>query len=241
MMAYKNNFAVAIKHNGKILRDRSEVVRLPFGSEYSVLLKNKDSRKAVVQVEIDGVDVIDGNALIVGPNDSVELKGFMKGSTVRNKFKFIEKTRKISKYRGDRIDDGLVRVEYKFERRDPEITYWNNPSTFGGSTYSANCYHVGSAVNFTCDSSTLKCSNNSNDDGITVKGSRTKQDFEYGSTKSLESTSTVIILKLRGRKRTTGKIVRKPITVRTKLRCVTCGVKSRSTAKFCGECGTFLE
>lgn len=247
MMAYKNKFAVAIKHNGKILRELNDVVNLPFGSEYSIYIKNKNSRKAVVKVEIDGVDVIDGNSIIVAPNSSLELHGFMKGSTVKNRFRFIEKTDRIRKHRGNRIDDGLVRIEYWFEK--PPIVYHDSPVVYrGGPTKGSTTYwgHGNSTMtcSFACSSPSI--SDSYNDDGITVKGSQTRQDFVYGDIGELESSSTVIILKLKGRSirkkhvSHEGRIVKKPITVKTRLRCTTCGTKSKSAARFCSHCGTFL-
>ena len=38
-----------------------------------------------------------------------------------------------------------------------------------------------------------------------------------------------------------GKDVEKIITVRDKLQCRTCGKFSKSDAKFCDRCGTYLE
>ena len=40
MMAFKKNMVCSIKANGKILREIDNTVRLPFNSEYSILLKN---------------------------------------------------------------------------------------------------------------------------------------------------------------------------------------------------------
>lgn len=251
MMAYRNNFAVAIKHNGKILRESNDVVSLPFGSEYSVYMKNKNSRRAVVKVEIDGVDVIDGNSIIVEPNSSLELKGFMKGSVVKNRFRFIEKTDRIQRYRGNRIDDGLVRIEYWFEKPPHNIVY-HNPVKFKSrtSTDSVPTYwglnHNTTSTNITYGASMGNCFCPDDEEGITVKGSRTRQDFTYGSVGELENYSTVIILKLRGRNKTIksptskGKIVRKPITVKTKLQCEICGIRSKSSARYCRHCGTYL-
>ena len=247
MMAYRNNFAVAIKHNGKILRERTDVINLPFGSEYSVFMKNKNSRRAVVKVEIDGVDVIDGNSIIIESNSSLELKGFMKGSIVKNRFRFIEKTDRIRNYRGNRIDDGLVRVEYWFEK-PPTYT---PPKIYRGPTKSSD-YPIywgnTSSDNITCSFScnTLSTFDSYNDDGITVQGSQTRQDFVYGNVGDLESSSTVITLKLKGRSSSAkstssqGRIVKKPLTVRAKLRCNTCGTSSKSSARFCRHCGTYL-
>ena len=240
-MMYNNNFVVVVKHKGKVLRESSNgTVRLPFGSDYTILLKNKNSRKAVANVEIDGEDVATG--IIVPGNDSVELKGAINGLNVSNHFRFIEKTREISNFRGDREDDGLVRVEYRFEQydvvqvpirpmkkkgysRDDVWTYYN----------SSNEVRYGA----TCDNYTF-CSS---DVGITVPGKETNQNFEYGHTKMLELQSHVIVLHLKGtvKKRKRVRKIRKAITVKTRLQCQTCGRKSKSSMKFCGNCGTYLK
>ena len=44
-----------------------------------------------------------------------------------NKFKFIQKTDKIIGHRGDNIDDGMIRVEYRYEKHpDVHITTWEH-------------------------------------------------------------------------------------------------------------------
>lgn len=265
-MMYSNNFVAVIKSRGKVLREDSNgIVRLPFGSEYTVLLKNKDSRKAVVNVEIDDESVAGG--IIVSANKTVELKGSLNGLKVRNRFKFIQKTKEIQDYRGDRLGDGLVRVEYTFEKKVEEpVWYYTPPTTIwpkwsddddlsprkcGSGTspiYSApntsDCVYACSNVpvdNATLVGSSLTCSSlPKSDEGITVKGSKTRQDFVYGCTNELESQSSVIILHLRGltKKRTK---VKKAITVKTKLKCPTCGRISKSSAQFCFGCATYLE
>jgi hypothetical protein len=251
MMAYRKNFVVAIKHRGRILRELDEAVKLPFGSEYSILLKNKDSRRAVAEVEIDGQDVVDGHSLIVEANTTIELTGFMKGMVVRNRFRFIEKTEQISKYRGDRVDDGLVRVEFRFEKIEVPIPVYippMNPVTPQSGIWAAGGPIVGSSLKssggntfassaYYCNS--IPCSDVT-DDGITVKGSETHQGFTYGSTKELETASTVITLKLRGVNKKTKKFVKKAVSVKSRLACTTCGQKSRSSGKYCPRCGTYL-
>jgi len=49
------------------------------------------------------------------------LEGYMKNNIARNKFKFIEKTKQIEDFRGNRIDDSLIRVEFTFEKDEPLI------------------------------------------------------------------------------------------------------------------------
>jgi hypothetical protein len=246
-MMYSNNFVVVIKHKGKVLREStSGVVRLPFGSDYSVLLKNKDSRKAVADIEIDGEGMATG--IIVPGNESVELNGALEGMRVNNRFRFIKKTKEISNHRGDRPDDGLVRVEYRFERFEPEFNI--RPLTKrspkkspwdGGPIGPCDWTYIngGCVSDITTENEFLSSSYTVSDEGITVPGAETRQDFQYGYTKSLETQSHVIILHLRGRIKK--RRVKKPITVKTKLECNTCGRRSRSNVKFCGNCGTYLK
>jgi hypothetical protein len=119
-MTYADNFVVEVKQNGKILRVKNGAVYLPFGSEYSILLKNLNSKRASVKISIDGEDVLDNSSLVLDANASTELKGFLRGNVARNRFKFINKTKEISDHRGDRADDGLLRVEFAFEKPQPK-------------------------------------------------------------------------------------------------------------------------
>ena len=120
-MTYKDNFVAEVIYNGKILRIKDGAVNLPYGSEYTLLLKNLNSRKASVKVSIDGQDVLDYASLILEPNSSTELEGFLSGTIAKNHFRFIHKTKEIQEHRGDRVDDGLIRVEFAFEKPTPEV------------------------------------------------------------------------------------------------------------------------
>jgi hypothetical protein len=253
---YKNNFVAVIKNGGKILRERSGIVYLPFGSEYSILLKNKDARRANVTIEVDGQDVLNGHSLIVDGNESQEIKGFMRNMSRTNKFRFIKKTKEIQEHRGDRIDDGLVRVTYQFERRedfefpirkiwidDPIRSRgggsgdWNifHSATFGGTSNcssSSNLYSSNSC-------STVKCTAPLTDEGVTVKGKDISQQYTRGYLGQLETEINTIILQLRGQTATSKK-VNKPVTVKTRLKCSTCGRRNKSTNRYCYNCGTYL-
>jgi len=277
-MTYKDNFVVEVKHKGKILRIRDGAVYLPFGSEYSLLLKNLNSRKVSVKVHIDGQDVLDYSSLILEPNSSTELEGFLSGTVARNKFKFIQKTKEVQDHRGDRVDDGLVRVEFAFEKEKPEIrkiiterhehhhhhydyyhwwprfTYtWDSKTKCGSDGSSGGVMRSIAETNSGGDEQNISyCCNNIqmdslgieslgqplDDEGITVKGSECYQSFRYGTIGELEQ-SKVIVINLKGMA-DSGSQVEKPVTVKDKLTCPSCGTKSKSTFKFCPNCGTFL-
>jgi hypothetical protein len=292
-MMYQHKFVAVIKVGGKILREQGDTVTIPFGAEYSIMLKNKETRKASVGIEIDGQDVLSGNHLVVPANGEIEVERFLENLCTGNKFKFIQKTKKIMDHRGDKIDDGLIRIDFRFEKPQPEWntiyhrhvdfypwrTYWHpwdyyyyhtlpvgfTPTPFLGSALNANnvvsglthqsqCFSEGAkghsdmSVNY-CASvgpvdkgdSKIEAFNPipNVDEGITVKGDISHQNFNPTWVGELEENSYSLIFKLRGTK-SNGTFVTKPLKVKDKLECTTCGTKNRSTVKFCGDCGTSL-
>lgn len=121
---YSDKFVVAIRANGKILRETKDLVQLPFGSEFSVLVKNLNSRRAKFRLHIDGTDVLDGTEIIVNANSEVEMKRFIRNGNMDegNAFKFIERTQAIEDGpRGIKMDDGVIRVEFWFEKEVPVV------------------------------------------------------------------------------------------------------------------------
>ena len=252
-MTYREKFVVELKCNGKFLRIKDDIARLPFGTEYSIYLKNLNSRTAVVKISIDGKDVLDGNDLVINANTSAELEGFLNSNIVKNRFKFINKTKEIQDYRGDRIDDGIIRVEVAYEKQKesqvilheqhhhyhftPNIpTYY--PYISWGTTSSNQSIYQNASIRSV--SKTLSTTEPLSDEGITVKGSECNQYFNYINVGDTDL-ATVIIIYLKGIISTSINSSPKPVTVKTKLVCSSCGKKSNSHFKFCPNCGTFLE
>ena len=119
------NFVIAIKANGRVLREQADLVTLPFGTEFSVYVKNLNSVRAQFTVSVDGKDATEGCRLILSPNSSVELERFIKGGNLStgNKFRYIERTAAVEAHRGVGAEDGLVRVECWKERFIPPPVY----------------------------------------------------------------------------------------------------------------------
>ena len=287
-MVYKKNFIAVVKSQGKILREVTEnTVHIPFGSEYSILLKNLDTRRALVSISIDGKSI--GNSLIIEANSNFELERFIENNYSGNKFRFIQKTKEISDHRGDRVDDGIIRIEYSFEKPAPIVRiedhwhhdhwhhdHWNYPQwTYTYTSHDPNTYNIrgldnigsatgGSVGGGSCSSSTNKMLNNNvnlcyssietnafrsdipkpgvpmDDEGITVKGSQSNQSFQYGTIGDLEQ-KEVIILKLCGYAGSGPVKISKPVTVKDKKICPTCGKFNKYQNRYCSGCGTFLE
>lgn len=262
---YKNNIVVSIKCNGKFLRETKEhEVFLPFGQEYSLFIKNMSSGKALIRVDIDGQDILNNKSLIVEENSILDLDCFVDDLNNNRKFKFIEKTDKISNYRGDRVEDGLVRIEVQFEKEKVELPQyvWNYPQIWSAPTYYYDTTYKSDPYNkyeITCRSvsasnvgGTLSCSNlsvngnivldrsNINTQGITTKGSESNQQFTYGNIGPLENNKTVLVIKLSGIKSNNSE-VKQPITTKSSIICEMCGVSNKSINNYCIECGTYLK
>ena len=129
---YGNKLAAAIKVNGKVLREFKDTVYVPFGSEYSILVKNLNTTRALVNIYIDGDDIAPGG-LVINAGQEINLERSIKNNnlTEGNRFKFIERTGAVEDHRGIKLEDGLVRIEYQFEQPPVSVTQiptniWND-------------------------------------------------------------------------------------------------------------------
>ena len=306
---FSNKMVACLKANNKILREVKDTVLVPFGSEYSIYLKNLNSVRAEVNITIDGKDVCP-EGLVVNANSEVNIERFIKDLNTGNRFKFIERTGNIEKHRGVGAEDGLIRIAFKFEKVAPKPTWVNvlptyvpqpghwewkpNSPLWTGPLFNTYAYGirsgdaignsasatgvVGNAVN--CSTSTTapcgesvpqnpepqvskgtlrSASFNSageqshsavnafnvstqavaNDVGITVAGSESNQKFQTVSSFVTEDEEFVMVLRLLGETEA-GKEVKKPVTVKLKPKCTSCGRNNKAVAKFCVECGTAL-
>jgi hypothetical protein len=260
-MMYSDKLAVAIKVDGKVLREHGDTVYLPIGCEYSVFIKNMDTRRAAVSITIDGTDILDGRSLVVEAGCTSEVERFVRNGNLSegNRLRFIEKTASIEKHRGNRVEDGLVEIGWQFEalplhqiidttltrpRTDCPIKPY---SGFGGHgldepNYTVkNCGNVSDVVrpvpaDCSVQATSSPCSNVS---GITVAGSESQQKFSTTVLGRMDQQRHSMVVRLMGGDAPIGQVI-KPVTVKTKLTCSSCGTKSKSTVKFCPECGTSL-
>jgi len=256
-MMYKAGLVAVVVANGKIVREMNSggtsTVYLPFGCEYSIRIKNNESRRAAVKISVDGDDAMNGHRLVVEANSESEVKGKLdaSGREAKNAFKFIQKTQKISDHRGDRIDDGIVRIEFQFEEPVYIPPYVPNypklkraypspsPIWYGDNTVLRN-----SSMDFQPACCTNECLKSipvepNNDNGITVAGSHVNQSFGSTHLGRLEATKHVIVFELRGAK-SDGQPIVQPVLSRKPVECPTCGKSCKSSAKFCSECSTCL-
>lgn len=236
---YNSKLVCSLKSSkGQILREFKDVVYIPFGEEYSIYLKNLNTVRVGVSISIDGEDVLSGGELIIDANSDVNLERYISSLTSGNRFKFIERTSNIEKHRGVKAEDGLIRVEFEFERPQLKPFYsneiWKSSLPDNSRLLSQNANSSYSATYCSVQSSATQ-----NDVGITVPGSVSDQKFSTVSNFIGDGEKHVIVLKLAGELGQAA--VQQPVTVKTKQKCITCGKINKATSKFCQECGTSLQ
>lgn len=259
---YANKLVASLKANGKILREFKDNVYIPFGSEYSFLLKNLNTKRALVNVFIDGEDMTPGG-LVINAGQEIDLERSIKNGNLKegNKFKFIERTGAVEQHRGIKLEDGLIRIEFQFELYDMNQFFMNNQiynksimRGIGGDTFAVpqGSTLYSSISGSTGDSTWIGATTNSmnvsaqaqsmpaNDVGITVAGSKSEQRFTTTSMGVLEAEKHSIIFMLLGETED-NKPVLQPVNVKMKPKCTSCGKQNKATAKYCTECGTHLE
>ncbi len=270
-MMYNNKLVMVIKHKGEVLREiNKDQVELPFGAEYAVSLKNLNTVRAQVKVSIDGLDATDGVSLVISPGQTLDLERFIKDGNLDkgNRFKFIERNAAVEAGRGIKAEDGLIRVEFQYEKQIPWDFYKRNAYDYcdsgpwggiRGATFTSNAAQ-GATASFSADAMTqslsdeaprglykstvrsksLKSTPQANTAGITAPGSVSDQGFRLTSSFAVEDQKHVIVLQLVGRRGAMK--VAKPVTVKTVRVCTVCtSRKNKFTAKFCGDCGASLE
>ena len=270
-MMYNQKLVASLKANGKILREFKDTVYIPFGSEYSILLKNLNTTRAIVNIFLDGENVVPGG-LVINPSQEIDLERWIKNGNLSegNRFKFIERTGAIETGpRGIKLEDGLVRIEFQYEK--PYVAPVHTKSAWlsaSGSTTNAS-YNVGGMMRgvdwskngeVTAQAASAQVDQYCADNGIKTiselhDGMATMDWNDVGITvpgsKSTQKFTETTMGLLESEKHTivlkllgetaNNKPVFEPVTVKAKAKCVTCGHTNKATAKFCNKCGTALE
>lgn len=198
MAAFFDGFVCSVIHNGKPLREFSEngkrTVKIPFDSEYKLRLKS-NGRRALVNVEIDGTDVLCGKQLILNWNDTIDLERFVDSFSSGKKFKFVPLSNS-GVQDPTSPENGKIKITFHPERQfylNHTFTISNpNPDPFGGVKYGSTSRGMSTGASY--DASSASASLNSTPTmshdaftvasaspaGATVEGGDSSQQFYQG-------------------------------------------------------------
>jgi hypothetical protein len=195
---YNQKLVASLKANGKILREFKDTVYCPFGAEYSILLKNLNTVRALVNVYIDGENQTPGG-LVLNAHQEVDLqRGIKNGNLMEgNRFKFIERTGAVEQHRGIKLEDGIIRIEYQFEIPRPVIsianTFWQNDThkfRYTGSPTTTSTYGTTGATSGSMNiNGVLRSADYSS--GETMRAQASGATAEYFATNNIKAQSAV--------------------------------------------------
>lgn len=138
-MVFSNHFVVCILIDGKPVQELANgTVPIPFGSQYSIRLRNKNKRRAVAKIILDGENVSD-KGYVVNADSYVDIHRHA-DRDVAFKFVSLNSPDAVDFGKNGPNDDkvkGTVRVEFYLEkeRKTPQVTeihhhhydYWPKP------------------------------------------------------------------------------------------------------------------
>lgn len=269
-MMYKDNFVLAVKCGGKVLREFKDNVYIPFGSEYSLYLKNLFTRRAKARIWIDGKEATEDVDLIIPANTGIDLERFIKDGNLKagNKFKFIERTAGVEAHRGIQAEDGLLRVEFSFEVAPapvrPLYGYRKNgilgipigtgdATPCSGTDYYSTCNSNGSLTKSlsrnigetACDSSSHIISEVTGTSSFVNEAGITAMgsvsEQSFVEVTAFQTEIEKHVIILKLLGETAESAkVVEAVTVKHNPKCTSCGKTNKAKNKFCIECGTGL-
>lgn len=84
---YSNHFVMCVLVDGQPIQELANgVVTLPFGTEYALRFRNKNNRRAVVKIYIDGENVSGEGGYVIRANDYIDIK---RHHDIDRSFKFV--------------------------------------------------------------------------------------------------------------------------------------------------------
>jgi len=234
---YKKGF-VAFLRNAQdvVLREDNGKVWMPFYEEYKIVLKNKNNRKAVAKVFIDGEDVLCGKQLILNAWENIALERFVEYLNEGRRFQFVPRGDVRIEEKKDSPDLGIVEIQFQLEKF-PAYRWTTDYCDCSTPKYVCDSGRV-KAGGMSCSSTTsnVMTSCSFSPIGGTAEGSRSTQKFNIGSVGDLED--DVITIRLRILPTETTKTT---VNDTKNIFCVHCGIKNIRKAKFCYQCGNKIE
>ena len=197
--------SVNILHQGKMLKEISGEVWMPFNEEYQIRLQNYTTVRAVAKVVIDGIEVSKFGELVIPANGKIDLERFIDHSLTDGKrFKFVPVSHPEVQDKGS-SDNGKIVVEIRKEKQAkpveivPESYFGTDRFRYGDGIvyYSPMTGSLTTMSNTSINCSGTLTSAPSSSLGATIGGSESQQKFTQVQM-DLEDQVVTLELRLRG-------------------------------------------
>jgi len=260
----EHGFVIAVLSNGKVLREQHGQVFIPFGSEYTIRIKNPTYARVGVVIDVDG-STINQNKIVVDANSTVDIKRMCVDGDLNAgpALKFVELGHN-SVQDPSNNDNGIIKVAfYKEARSNPR--WWDsteqqcalsnpiggmygpirrNASASNSTLYTSSASSTLSSRSEAGISGAIRAmhatqSTVSGLPGATVPGKETEQQFRtIDITFETEPTATMT-LRMRGNSPYSLPQEQLPPSKQYNQRfCTSCGVRIAIKDNYCANCGT---
>jgi len=117
------SFACTVLYDENPVKEIDGVAVIPFGSEYKILLKNNNNRKAVAKITIDGAPISSFGDLVINTNSEIILERFITKSLDKGeRFKFVPLDHPDVDD-PSRIENGIIKVEFRLAKKQEYIQF----------------------------------------------------------------------------------------------------------------------
>jgi len=244
---YSSNFVASVLVGGKIVREEGNTVKVPFGGEYCVRLRNKNNTLCIVDLYVDGELANTVGSLVLEGNSYYDVRGFLTKLGNHKKFQFVKLSDNRVRQPGE-LENGIIEARFYLQKQVERVKeviverpiyiyndrlinpwfQWNQEKFYTDSTFTSPCIMPAGllsanivsepASNYNCNGTNSKCSN-----GATIEGQQFSEQFETVRL-DVESKPTIIRIKLMGYQT-------------DRNTCIYCQTRYERNDKYCKNCG----
>lgn len=199
------DFVCNVMIDGKPIKEIDGIAVIPFESEYKLLLKNNNNRKAVAKITIDGSPISTFWGLVINANSEETLERYITESLDKGKkFKFVP----LNHPNVDdpsRKENGLIRIEFRLAKKQGYIIWDGSEGFFIDEQFEFDVDTSSLTDDVLTDSdidisnTCVNCSSSA-EPGATIGGSESTQKFHKVDIE-FEDKTWVVEIRLKGIKK----------------------------------------
>ncbi len=111
---YQNHYVLSLLLNGNVAKEENGEIRIPFGSEYGLRLKNKLKESCAADIYVDGRLVNEKGSIFIAGNQYLDIDHFVKKDGSKKAFQFVRVGGKDNQagIEANETQNGLIEVRF---------------------------------------------------------------------------------------------------------------------------------
>jgi hypothetical protein len=112
---FSHDFVLSVLQGGKICKEESGIIKIPFGTSYVIRLRNKHRLKCATDIYIDGEKTNEIGQIVVPGNDYIDIEGYLKSNNNNERFQFVKLADGRVKQPNE-TQNGLIEVKFYLQK-----------------------------------------------------------------------------------------------------------------------------